>query len=471
MSSWVAGLLRYWARKNPATQELSNLVITGLLIALAIPAFADCISTGHHTIASSPWPYTEDLASKGVFVPFRADGAWTLVQSGCADNDERNVLASVPVNLMLRASLHVTSAGSAPAGTRYEVQLRVGTSADDPNAIIAATESRTVAGLRSERFAALVPQLPAGEYVYSMWVRVLDGPEANMLAVNLLWITAQGVPLFFPAARAESDRASIGSEWTRVGPPLTIAPPRQVDVSLHAAIDSIDGSAPAAEVAWTLDGESPAEDGIVALPQTGVTIFDDKRAVARGVRTLQLWMRSAGGAAAERIRVEAVSLPYVSVWPTVLPAQNGEASDEIAVTPAGDAVQPIALSPVCGRWTKILELDVPPSDGSFSWTLSGYAELIAIGGSVQGQVAIEGVHADSGVATDMGIFDFDTAAGRDGFFFYGDCSKWGNFGNGGRIAVRMRLFDGCGLPPANASVSVGRRRLTVKLLPSPTPHL
>jgi len=459
------------------------------LLLLATIAHADCISNGHYTIDASPWPYTEDLATRrdavpipgGVFVAYRADGQWTRVQTGCADSDERNVLVTSPVNLMLHASVHLTTAGTAPPGTRYEVQLRLGKSADDPDPIVAATELRRVGTVpRSDRFGAVLSSLPAGNYVYTMWVRVLDGPETNTIGLNLQWITAQGVPVVFPAARAEMDGATIGSEWTRVGAPLTIAPQRMADVSLHAAIDSIDSTASRADTAWTIDGEVPAEHGSIALPATGVTIFDDKRALPHGAHSLQLWMRTAGTATLDRVRVEAFSMPYVSIWPYVIPAQHGEASNDVTVTPAGDAVQPLAMSPACGRWTKLIEFDVPPSDGVFSWTLSGFVEVDTHAPRAFGQIGIENVHHErvrgnpwlmTDAVTDMGIFDFETHEGPDGIYFYGDCSKWGNFGNGGRMSLWIHVFDGCGLPETNGTVTVGRRWLTIKLLPSPTPHL
>jgi len=487
---WATGVLGFGAQRRfaPAPQHPSTLALAALLLAFALNAPADCIPNGHFTIDASPWPYTEDLATKrdavpipnGVFVAYRSDGAWTRVQTGCADTSEHNVLASAPVNLLLHASLRLTSSGTAPPGTRFEVQLRVGKTVDDPDPIVAATELRRVTALpRSDRFGALVRSLPPGNYVYTMWLRVLDGPETNTVGVNLQWITAQGVPIVFPSARAEIDGATIGSAWTDVGPPLTIAPQRQVDVALHDAIDSADGSASRADVSWTIDGEAPAEHGGVAIPATGITLFDDKRAVPHGTHTLQLRMRSAGGAMLGHVRVEAFAMPMVSVWPYVMPAQHAEASNDVVVTLAGDAVQPTTMSPICGRWTKLLDFAIPPSDGVFSWTLSGFVAIEMHGAPVYGQIGFENVHREpvrgnpwlmTEAATDMGIFEFEAQPGADGIFFYGDCSKWGNFGNGGEMSLWIRIYDGCGLPVSDGTVTAGRRWLTVKLLPSPTPH-
>src|SRR5258706_3571885 len=135
---------------------------------------ADCIANGHFTIVGNAaplvgtrFPYTEDLASRsdGVPIPalvpvaFHDDGRWTKIQTGCTSSGERNVSASAAVNLLLRASLRINAYNSAPED-RYEVQLRVG---DE----VVMTERRRLGVVpRSDRFAAVVRDVPSGNYVY-----------------------------------------------------------------------------------------------------------------------------------------------------------------------------------------------------------------------------------------------------------------------------------------------------------------
>src|SRR6202171_5314045 len=163
-----------------------HLLLAVLLLAAA-PAGADCIANGHFTIVGNAepllgtrYPYTEDLASRPDALPVPAtfsvahheDGRWTKIQSGCTSSEERNISASTSVNLLLRASLRL-NAHSAPLDARYQLQLRI-------RADAVMTETRRLGVVpRSDRFAAAVLDVPAGSYVYSLWFRILDGPESN----------------------------------------------------------------------------------------------------------------------------------------------------------------------------------------------------------------------------------------------------------------------------------------------------
>src|SRR5438128_2587504 len=140
---------------------MPRLALLAALLLAAAPTLADCIGNGHYTIVGSArpqrgtaFPYTEDLVhhlndrpvGARTEVTFNPDLRWTKIQSGCADFGEQNVSASAPVNLMLRASLRIsfTPRPTAPLDARYEIQLRVGKSADYPAPIVVATELRHV---------------------------------------------------------------------------------------------------------------------------------------------------------------------------------------------------------------------------------------------------------------------------------------------------------------------------------------
>lgn len=483
------------------TPRLAGLA-AALLLAAA-PLAADCIGNGHYTIVGNAkpqrgtaFPYTEDLVHHlddrpvGARAPvaYSPDLHWVKIQSGCAEFSEQNVSASAPINLMLRASLRIsyTPRPTAPLDARYEIQLRVGKSADDPAAVVAATELRHVGPRipRSERFTGMVRDLPAGNYVYSMWLRLLDGPESNTLAVDLQWLTAQGVPRDYPAAETASDAVDVGNSWTRVGDAMALDPRWPVDVALQSPfrVDGSDG-ATKLEVAFALDDESIGEHGIVAIPELlpeGLVAFDDKRGLDAKPHRIQLWMRADVGVAhLGNARANAFALPLRLPFLNVVPMQRVSAGDTIVVKPQGDAVQPAAMSPVCGNWAKVLEFELAPSKGDFSWSMEGFVEIKDWDVSGYGQLGVEIRHRrktaaldseDFDDATDIGMFEFQARRGGDGIYFYGDCSKWGN-DKGNRVSLWVRRMQACADAPIDGNLVVGERWVAIKMLPSLGPHL
>lgn len=453
-----------------------------LVLLFSLRAAADCVADGHYTVATSPhplvgtrFPYTEDLSPARVqVVAFHDDLRWTQLQGGCETYGGRNVLATGTSNVLLRASFRVRRdpATTAPRGSRYEVQLRLGDGA-------VATEVRRFTGVTpsSDRFAAMVRDLPAGNYGYTMWIRLLDGPAANALAIDLQWITAQGAPNVYGGARGEAAEAVVGSDWTAVGTPMVVDSTWETDVALQSSFTVVDASASRLSVAFALDGGATGEDfGSVAIPDllpNGLTTFDDARAVAAGHHVVQLMMRTDGGLARiANARAELVAFPLRMRRPEVIAMQRVTEATPLFASTAGDAVQSPALSPVCGRWTKLLEFDLPPSSGSFSWTLEGYVELHGALVSGYGQIAIAAVHqeAKGEQKTDMGMFEFQASASGDGIYLYGDCSKWGNY-NSTRLSLWIRRIEGCNDSPSGGGFFVGKRWLSAKVLPSEGRHL
>jgi hypothetical protein len=471
---------------------MRTLLLTAITLLTAAAAQADCIGFGHFTIVNTAapltgtrFPYTEDLASRADGVPVRAnfsvgfhsDLHWTKIQTGCVASSEHNVNASTPVNLLLRASFRIND-HNAPPEARYQLQLRLG---DE----VVATETRRL-GLvpRSDRFAAVVRDLPAGNYVYSMWFRLLDGPESNSAVVDLQWITAQGVPHAYASAReATAAEERVGERWTSVGRAVRFMNETRLDLTVQSSFVVEDAEDDAAlDVAFTVDRE-PIAGGPVAVPAwrpDSMVVFDARPFVAPGVHTLRMWIRSSHG----RVRLSALRLEMVG-FPSrireldVVPMSRAEADDELFAAAAGDAEQPPGISPICGNWTKLLQFELPPSDGASSWNLAGYIEVRDVEVSGYGQLAVLAVHRNEtsdGVVftdaiTDMGMFEFQARPGGDGLYFYGDASKWGNFSKGNEMSLWIRRMEGCGNAPFGGGFRIGRRWLAVKLLPSEGPHL
>jgi len=477
-----------------------------LAAALLAPAsFGDCIDNGHYTIVSvanpmmgTRFPYTEDLVhhttdrpvGDQITVAYRDDLRWTKIQSGCASFGEYNVSASTPVNLLLRASLRFAyeRTPAAPPETRYEVQLRLGQSANDPDARIAATETGHLGVLpRSERFAATLQDLPAGNYVYSFWFRLLDGSVENRVTLQLQWISAQGAPNTYPSERrvAAADDL-VTAQWKRVGVALQFRNRRPMDVvmqSSYVVADAPDGAS--LTFGWYLDDNDAGDRlGTVAtpayLPSSGLAI-DDLADVPAGEHILQLYAKSSGGAVRlQRVVTEMIAFPVALARPLIPPMAEVTRVEPLVVTTGGSAEQPVSLSTVCGRWTKILELDLVPSPDNFSWTLSGYVEVLGGEGPGYAQVAMQAEHMESTPAdpdhlfnanTDMGMFEVQVRPGHDGVFIFGDCSKWGNALFGNHVSLWLRRIEGCNDAQFGGTIVVGRRWLAMKLLPSEGPHL
>jgi hypothetical protein len=440
--------------------------LAALLILVSLPLAADCIANGHYTLAASTFPYTEDLTRpwsapvpSGLWVGGAED--WTLVQTACSE--QTNINASTDVRLLVRGSFRIGKTTAAPDAA-FDVQLRV-----DGEPI--ATSSRRVGDQfpKSYRFGGSVQQLSAGNHLLTMWIRMRD---PGSIFVGLQWITAQGAPMAYGGNRAVADKVTLGGDWTMIGRPLVIETARDVDAELQASFTIASASAPLS-FAWTLDAEPPnTRSGTIAPPRNqpdGATIFDHQAWIDAGAHTLQLWGRSSGDAAElEGVTIDLVGFPHELFAGRVPPIVEAEAEAPIVATTDGDAEQPAAMIQPCGRWTKLLDFDLPSDVKNFSWSVDGFIELLAHETGSYGQIGIE---VDSGDAhTDVGVFDIQAEQDHDGIYFYGDCSKWAPR-DATHVSLWIRRIEGCGVSPAGGSFTVGKRWLAVKLLPSQAPHL
>jgi hypothetical protein len=442
-------------------------VVFAVLLAVAgSPLAADCIANGHYTLASSAFPYTEDLTRpwsapvpSGLWVS--GDEDWTLVQTACSE--QTNVNASTDVALLVRASFRIGKTTAAP-DAMFDVQLRV-----DGEPV--ATHSRRVGDQfpKSYRFGGSVQRLAAGNHLLTMWIRMRD-PGAVL--VGLQWITAQGAPVNFGGNRAAVDNVTLNADWTMIGPPLPIETVRDVDAALQASFTIASADAPLS-FSWTLDAEPPgAHSGAMAPPRfqpDGATIFDHRVWIDAGAHTLQLWGRTSGSAARlEGVAIDLVGFPHAARPAPVPPMVEAEEEGPTLATTDGDPEQPTGMIQPCGRWTKLLELDLPSDVKNYSWSVDGYLDVLSHDVSSYGQIGIE---VDSGDAhTDVGVFDIQAEQAHDGIYFYGDCSKWAPR-DATHVSLWIRRVEGCGLSPAGGSFTVGKRWLAVKLLPSQAPHL
>jgi hypothetical protein len=446
-----------------------------LSLLLTLSAGAGCVEHGHYailahtgTLRGTPWPYSEDLASRqdqlpigdGVIIGWNPERPWTKIQTGCSAYSERNVFASEEVNLILRASFTFSDSTKKAAitGTRYQVQLRLG---DE----VILDEIRRLDGRypHSQRFGAVARNVPKGSYVYSMWCRLLDGPRSNQVILGLQWITAQGMPARYPAATAETaGPQTVSEKWGPVGPQVRVETAETSDLILLSSLSS-DARVVAGYTVDTADGKrSTREPQIIRS-----SMFDQRLQLPASEYVVRLWARSIEGeAVVEHVRTDVAVLPLGK-----FPMYEASADDPVVVTSLGDANVPLTLSPVCGLWTRLLEFDTPSVSGDFSWFLHAYVELERVVGHGYAEIAIQTVRSDAtprpGMmhATDMGIVIAQLSPGGDGVSFFGDASSWGNAG-GNRMSLWIRIIEGCNGAGFGNELTVGKRSLAVKLLPT-----
>jgi hypothetical protein len=457
------------------------MVRAALLLSLliALDGSAACIDQGHYaivenatTLRGTPWPYSEDLASRRdqlpvgdpVIIAWEPSLRWTKIQSGCATYGERNIYASEEVNLVLRASFAFSfdTRRMAVARSRYQVQLRL-------NDEVVLDETRVVDGRypQSVRFGTVVANVPRGAHVYSMWFRLLDGPVGNQVTLGLQWITSQGMPSRHPVAsgRAAGEQR-VPRKWIAIGAPMTIETTETSDLILLSTV--------AAEEPLLL-GYSIAGAGKRA-PREPMLIsdsgFDQRLAVPPGRYTIRLWAKAMDGDA----RVTRAD-SHVAAFPTGSVAMFEFGSDEpMTVTPGGSAEDPVTLDAVCGRWTKLLDFQTPPSWGDSSWFLHAYVEFPRVTGHGYVEIAIQTVRNTPsqrlGIieATDMGIAVGQLSPGGDAISFYGDASAWGNDG-GNSMSLWIRIIEGCNDAGFGNELVVGKRWVAVKLMPTTSIHL
>lgn len=454
-----------------------------MLLLSAVAAGASCIEQGHYaivahtgTLEGTAWPYSEDLASRYDQLPVGDPTViaydnrlpWTKLQTGCDKYGERNVFASETVHLVLRASFTFSNGSKqhAVTGARYQVQLRL-------NDRVVLDEVRRLDGRypQSQRFGAVARNVPKGSHVYSMWFRLLDGPENNQVTIGLQWITSQGMPAEYPAFTATARGLQrAGAKWTPVGPPLTIETTTGSDFILLSTITSDARMM----IGYSVDSESEEKQHVPRQAMiVRYTAFDQRLSLPAGRYVVRLWARSLDEepVTLARVRTDVAAFPLGR-----FPMHQVTVDEPMIVTPTGSDDEPITLNPVCGRWTKLMEFDTPRVKGDFSWFLHAYVEFPRVIGHGYVEVAIQTVlnqpPRSPGMlgSTDMGIIVAQLSPGGDAVSFYGDASSWGNE-DGNEMSLWIRIIEGCNGAPFGNELTVGKRSLAIKLLPTTSLHI
>jgi hypothetical protein len=502
------------------------------------PVTGNCFTNGHFGICGTPrpltgvhYPYTEDIATSTFapvgFVTVSFDPAlpWTKIQSGCTFFGECNVNGVAPFNLSVRCSPSISvlppaNKPNAPVGSRYEIKVTLAKSLTDPNPIVILQQLRRMRGVypQSDKFGGTLTNVPAGNYVCSMWCRLLD---PGNITFDYQWLNAQGFPASFPAGVVSGGPMTLPNKWTAVGNlmPFTVTQP--LDLTINASFqlstpsghnagaddtaggqssdddqgDNAQGggsgsgtSGDVVQIGFSLDGQSSGNHfGSLAIPSQsglplGFTAFDHSINVQPGSHTLQMFMRTQK----KPIQMDSWTVGFLSLAntdstgfatlpggeiATITPMLSASASFPVTVSSTTTGPQPMGENPAIGLWTPLLEIDMPPQAGPYSWMLEGYLQFLGnLTGTQLGELMIEAVipSLDPPLNIDVGRTSICITNYLDGVYFHGDANKWGN-----TPPNRLRLWAHQLTAWGNVGgkFDVGKRWFTVKLVPSDGPNM
>ncbi len=387
-----------------------------------------CRAKGHHTVAASAFPYTEDIVG-GAFDtpvpdPLTLTGpaaSLTEIQGGCAALGGVNLNGTQPFNALLRAMVQVQSATAAP-GARYLVELAVD---GQPWGLYLRRLRDKVP--QFELFTATATNLAAGGHSFTVLAGLLD---PGTITLSGTYASAFGSPAAYPAVRsvdgAELMLASV--YYQPVTDTVSFSNSQPVDFVVQGAfeIDSAAAGQPI-NLAPFLDGVRQQPVATVAVPPVlaeGVNFLSVLPAVPAGSHTLE-WLATTGGNAvvfSNRV-IDGVAFPESTYQ--VLARDSSPLTVQSRPNPIGP--QPQYLDSVCGNWTLLLSGSIAAHDGVYNTLYEGFVGLMGAqtGASSYGQFWFETYFPDlPGIATDGGTRGFTVGSYGDGVYVVGDAMDW-----------------------------------------------
>ncbi len=483
-----------------------------LSMALACGAYAaDYASCGGH------WYYknTQTPMFDGGSPPVRVnqDGQWVTIHSSC--DDELHPATDVGAYTAAFRMWLELKAATVPVGTTYEIE-------------VATTKAgvATVQQVLSRKIRASVGQYrPQGDYFGSLLtnlngangfrvrMRIL-GTSTAYIDVNQIFATAQGSRSSYGSARSTAaGTMTVDTTWRIIGSVnVNNTSGADVDVQLQGSI-TIHSGTPGQRISLGF-GKGTASSGnhysYVYVPNTlpeSVTAFDfmpnegvGNALIPPGSTTINVWAKvDSGSITISDRRIEALGMTApptdtarlfsAAEGPTIARTDSTDAQPQSchmlhASSPDGlacnqSATLPQTFSTPCGKWTKLLEMTLPPNP---KWTTSvggGYIEILNKGcpsgttcwndtSSAWAQVAIEFVtNGPSGTryATDAHMTSFSMANAPTHLYFFEDVFRWGN-SDGNIVRLWIRIIDYPCATNYNSEprqITVGRRYLGVRL--------
>jgi len=413
------------------------LVPTLLIVASAAHAWAGvplcaaktrCRAKGHHTVAASAFPYTEDIVSGAsdtpVPDPLTLTGpaaSFTEIQGGCVALGGVNLNGTQPFNALLRAMVQVQSATAAP-GARYMVEL----------AVDGQPWGQYLRRLRGkvpqfDLFTATATNLAAGGHSFTVLAALLD---PGTITLSGTYASAFGSPVTYPSVRSAggAELTLDGLFYQPVTDTVSFSNSQPVDFVVQGYFE-VDSAAAGQTInlAPFLDGVRQQPLATIAVPPylaEGVNFLSVLPAVPAGSHLLE-WRAATGGNSVvfSNRAIDGVAFPESTYQ--VLAQDSSPLTVQSRPRPIGP--QPRLLDTVCGHWTRLLSGTIAAHDGVYNTLYEGFVGLTGAqtGASSYGQLWFETYFPDlPGIATDGGTRGFTVTGYGDGVYIVGDAMDW-----------------------------------------------
>jgi hypothetical protein len=340
-----------------------------------------------------------------------------------------------------------------------------------------------------EAFESSAQNLSASDHTFSVAVRL----DTGAMTIELPWMTANGAPTTYPSARAPlSSSLSVGTTWTKISDPantITFSNTVPIDIALQGYFQLNGGTqGDNISITYSLDCQPYQRTGLVAIPATlpdGVNFLDYLYNVAPGTHTLEAFAKTGQQTATLGARdIEFVSYPSdFGINTRFVPGAS--ASDTKTVSTATTEPQPLTgWMTSGGKWTKLLEYNLPPiaSTDVYSFDLEAYVQFLGQqtgdGWSEKwGQIIWEWrtpAGCDNtagnmcGYLTDFGGKSIAIPAGLDGHYLFGDSAAL-YLGATSTLTLWVRKVESptvCG--GSGCTFKVGQRYMAMRIVPVDT---
>lgn len=407
------------------------IVVNGASAWAGLPVCAAktrCRAQGHHTVAASAFPYTEDIVSGASDTPIPDPltltgpaAAFTEIEGGCAALGGVNLTGTQPFNALLRAMVQVQSTTAAP-GARYMVEL----------AVDGQPWGQYLRRLRGkvpqfDLFTATATNLAAGGHSFTVLAALLD---PGTITVSGTYASAFGSPVTYPSVRnVDSTGLTLGGVFYQpVTATVSFSNSQPVDFVVQGSFE-VDSAAAGQtiDLAPFLDGVRQEPQATIAVPPylaEGVNFLSVLPAVPAGSHTLEWRVATDGTSMVFSNRaIDGVAFPESTYQ--VLAQDSSPVTVQSRPHPIGP--QPQVLDSVCGHWTRLLSGTIAAHDGVYNTLYEGFVELTGAqtGASSYGQLWFETYFPDlPGIATDGGTRGFTVASYGDGVYIVGDAMDW-----------------------------------------------
>jgi hypothetical protein len=405
-------------------------------------------------------------------------------------------------------------AATVPIGTTYEIEVATTKAGVTTVQQVISRKIRSTVGQyrpQGDYFGALLTGL-SGANGFRVRMRIL-GTGSGYIDIERIFATGVGSRSSYGSARnTTTGNMTVDTTWRIIGS-VTVnnTSGANADLQLQGNI-TINSGTPGQRISLGF-GKGLASSGnhysYVYVPNTlpeSVTAFDfmpnegvGDAVIPPGVTAINVWAKVDSGSVTisdRRIEVLAMAahatdtarLFSTAQGPTVVRTDNPDAQPQACLmlhqtSPDGfacnqSATLPQTYSTPCGKWTKLLEMTLPPNE---KWTTSiggGYVEILNKScpsgttcwndtSSAWAQVAIEVVtNGPSGTrhAVDAHMTSFSMSDAPTHLYFFEDVFSWGNT-QGNVVRLWIRIID---YPCATnynfepRQITVGRRYLCLR---------